>query len=202
MGQRLNIEIVKNGEVLANSYYHWDAFSNVAINLAIKIINNFDYIKKHNVEDYIENKDLLFAIRLLEETGAGISNIDNARRLLKDKTNNLKLKKCEGRNEGIIGITKEDIEETRYWEEGRVSIDIEKKTIDFNVIDEYTAEEFKENYDEEEIKEMNPKEIYISFKDIPFEDIFGLKAFIDKSNYKQEYCFYNNKDNKYIILIQ
>ena len=202
MGQRLNIEIVKSGEVLANSYYHWDGFSNVGINLAIKIINNFDYIKKYKVEDYIENKDLLFAIRLLEETGAGISNIDNARRLLDDKTNNLKLKKCEGRNEGIIGIAKEDIEETRYWEEGRVSIDIEKKIIDFNVINEYTEKEFKEYYDKEEIKELNIKEINRDFKNISFEDIFELKAFIDKSNYKQEYCFYNNKDNKYIILIQ
>jgi hypothetical protein len=28
MGQRLNIEIVKNGDVLANSYYHWSGFSN------------------------------------------------------------------------------------------------------------------------------------------------------------------------------
>lgn len=202
MGQRLNIEIVKNEEVLANSYYHWDGFSNVAINLAIKIINNFDYIKKHNVEDYIENKDLLFAIRLLEETGAGISNIDNARRLLKDKTNNLKLKKCEGRNEGIIGITKEDIEETRYWEEGRVSIDIEKKSIDFNVMNEYTEKEFKEDYDEEEIKGLNIKEINRDFKNIPFEGIFELKAFIDKSNYNEQYCFYNKKDNKYIFLIQ
>lgn len=202
MGQRLNIEIVKSGEVLANSYYHWDGFSNVGINLAIKIINNFDYIKKYKVEDYIENKDLLFAIRLLEETGAGISNIDNARRLLDDKTNNLKLKKCEGRNEGIIGIAKEDIEETRYWEEGRVSIDIEKKIIDFNVINEYTEKEFKEYYDKEEIKELNIKEINRDFKNIPFEDIFELKAFIDKSNYNEQYCFYNKKDNKYIFLIQ
>ena len=39
MGQRLNIEIVKNGEVLANSYYHWSGFSNSSIDLAIRIIN-------------------------------------------------------------------------------------------------------------------------------------------------------------------
>lgn len=202
MGQRLNIEIVKNGEVLANSYYHWSGFSDCAINLAIQIINNFEYIKKHKVEKYIENQDLLFAIRLLEETGAGIENTNRARRLLKDETDNLKIKECEGRNEGIIGITKEDIEETRYWEEGRISIDIEKKTIDFNVMHEYTIEEFKEDYDEEDIKEMNIKEINRNFKNIPFEDAFELKAFIDKSNYNDEYHFYNKKDNKYIFLIQ
>lgn len=202
MGQRLNIEILKNGKILANSYYHWSGFSNCAVNLAIQIINNFNYIKKYKVEEYIKNQDLLFAIRLLEETGAGVNDIEKTRELLEDQTMNLKLKLRRDRNEGIIGITKEDIEETRYWEEGRVSIDIEKKTVDFNVINEYMPEEFKEDYNDEEIKEMNIKEINRNFENIPFEDIFELKAFIDKSNYRDEYCFYNNKNNKYIFLIQ
>lgn len=202
MGQRLNIEILKSGEVLANSYYHWSGFSNSAVNLAIQIINNFDYIKKYKVEEYIKSQDLLFAIRLLEETGAGVNDIEKTRKSLEDQTMNLKLKPCINRNEGIIGITKEDIEETKYWEEGRLTIDIEKKTVDFDVIREYTLEELKENYDEEEIKELDIKEINKNFKNIPFEDIFELKAFIDKSNYKEEYCFYNKKDNKYIFLIQ
>ena len=202
MGQRLNIEILKNGEVLANSYYHWSGFSNSAINLTIQIINNFEYIKKYRVEEYIKNQSLLFAIRLLEETGAGVCSIKETKETLEDQTMNLKLQLCKDRNEGIIGITKKDIEETRYWEEGRVSIDIEKKTIDFNVIREYTLEELKKDYDEEEIKEMNIKEINRNFKNIPFEDIFELKAFIDKSNYNGEYCFYNKKDDKYIFLIQ
>ena len=201
MGQRLNIEIVKNGEILANSYYHWSGFSNSAINLTIEIINNFEYIKKYRVEEYIKKQDLLFAIRLLEETAAGVNDIEKIRKILEDKTMNLKLKPCKNRNEGIIGVTKEDIEETRYWEEGRVSIDVEKKTIDFNVMNEYTIEQFREDYDEEDIKEMNIKEINRNFKNIPFEDVFELKAFIDKSNYNKEYLFHNKKDDKYIILI-
>lgn len=45
MGQRLNIEIVKNGEVLANSYYHWSGFSDCAVNLTEKIIKDYDYVK-------------------------------------------------------------------------------------------------------------------------------------------------------------
>lgn len=201
MGQRLNIEIVKNGRVLANSYYHWSGFSNSAINLVIRIIQNYEYIKKYNVEKYIKNQDLLLAIRLLEETGAGLNNTDIARNILKDETMNLKLKECQGRNEGIIGITQEDIEETRAWEEGRVSIDIENKKIDFDVIEEYTLEELKNDYDEE-IKELNIKKIDKNFKNISFEDIFELKAFIDKANYKKEYYFYNKNNNKYVFLIQ
>lgn len=203
MGQRLNIEIVKNGRVLANSYYHWSGFSNSAINLVIQIIQNYEYIKKYNVEKYIKNQDLLLAIRLLEETGAGLNNTDIARNILKDETMNLKLKECQGRNEGIIGIIQEDIEETRAWEEGRVSIDIENKKIDFDVIEEYTLEELKNDYyDEEEMKELNIKKIDKNFKNISFEDIFELKAFIDKANYKKEYYFYNKNNNKYVFLIQ
>lgn len=202
MGQRLNIEIVKNGRVLANSYYHWSGFSNSAINLVIQIIQNYEYIKKYNVEKYIKNQDLLLAIRLLEETGAGLNNTDIARNILKDETMNLKLKECQGRNEGIIGITQGDIEKTRVWEEGRVSIDIENKKIDFDVIEEYTLEELKNDYDEEEIKELNIKKIDKNFKNISFEDIFELKAFIDKANYKKEYYFYNKNNNKYVFLIQ
>ena len=202
MGQRLNIEIVKNGKVLANSYYHWGGFSNLAVNLAIQIIREHEYIQKYMVEKYIKNKDLLFAIRLLENTGAGLNNINATRKILKDETMNLKLRECQGRDEGIIGITQKDIEETRYWEEGRVSIDIENKIIDFDVIREYTLKELKDDYDEEEIKELNIKEIDRNYKNIQFEDIFELKAFIDKSVYKEQYYFYNKNNNKYVFLIQ
>ena len=201
MGQRLNIEIVKNGKVLANSYYHWSGYSNSAVNMVVQIIQEYEYIKKYKVEKYIKNQDLLLAIRLLEETGAGLNDIDMTRNILKDETMNLKLKKCQGRDEGIIGITQKDIEETRYWEEGRISIDIENKKIDFGVINEYTEEELNYDYDEK-IKELNIKKIDINFKNISFEDIFELKTFIDKANYKEEYYFYNKNNNKYVFLIQ
>lgn len=36
MGQRLNIEIWKDGKVLANAYYHWSAYSVCAVDLARK----------------------------------------------------------------------------------------------------------------------------------------------------------------------
>ncbi|MBR6688789.1 MAG: hypothetical protein IKL68_02095 [Clostridia bacterium] len=102
MGQRLNIEIVKNGGVLANSYYHWSGYSNSAVDLTIKIIEAFDYVKRCKVEEYIKNQDLLFAIRLLETTGAGLNDIEGTRKVLEDQTMNLKLQPCKDRNEGII----------------------------------------------------------------------------------------------------
>lgn len=102
----------------------------------------------------------------------------------------------------LYGITKNEIEETRYWEEGRVTIDIEKKTIDFEVINKYTLEELNKNYDEEERNELDIKEIDRNFENIPFEDVFELKAFIDKANYNEQYYFHNTNNDKYIFLIQ
>lgn len=202
MGQRLNIEIVKNGKILANSYYHWDGYSDCSINHAVKIIQDFNYIKRCKVESYIENQDLLFAIRLLEDTGAGFDYIEKSRKFLKDSTNHLKLAKCVGRNEGIIAIEEKDIEETRRWEEGRLTIDIEKKTVNFNVLHKYTKEQLKESFDEDEIKELKIKEINMNFENVPFEEIFDLKAFIDKANYSEQYYFFNKYNNEYVFLIQ
>lgn len=95
----------------------------------------------------------------------------------------------------LYGITKEAIQETRDWEEGRITIDIEKKTFDFDVLHKYTIEEFKEYCEDEKVKEINR-----TFNNIQFEDVFELKAFIDKANYNDEYYFNNN--GEYISLIQ
>lgn len=67
------------------------------------------------------------------------------------------------------------------------------------MLHEYVLEELKEDYEDEE---LNFQEINKDFKNIPFEDVFELKAFIDKSNYNDQYLFHNIKDNKYIGLVQ
>lgn len=100
MGQRLNIEIKKKDKVLANCYYHWSGFSNSAVNLALDIIKNFEYIDKFETKDPTNNKDLLFAIKLLEKTGAGVNEIEATRELLGNE--HLKLQPCKSRNDGII----------------------------------------------------------------------------------------------------
>lgn len=62
MGQRLNIEIVKDKKVLANCYYHWSGYSNSAVNLAIQIIERFEYIRKYKVEKYIKKQEQVLMI--------------------------------------------------------------------------------------------------------------------------------------------
>ncbi|MCI8699721.1 MAG: hypothetical protein HFJ47_00055 [Clostridia bacterium] len=199
MGQRLNIEIKNKEKVLANCYYHWSGFANSAVNLTIEIIRNFEYIRKYETQN-VKNKELLFAIRLLEETGAGTqkSEIDNTIKEIGLIDENIKLKESKGRNEGIIEISEEGMKENRYWEEARVTIDIENKTVNFNAIREIEKEE-KQEYEDDGTKFVD---INIDFKNIKFEDIFNLKAFIDKSCYEEQYYFKNKFDDKYIHLIQ
>ena len=98
----------------------------------------------------------------------------------------------------LFGVTEKQIQNTRDWEEGRITIDIENKTIDFDVLYYPDIEELKEDYgDKLKIQEINR-----DFKNIPFEDVFDLNAFIDKAVYNRQYYFHNAKDNKYIGLVQ
>ena len=189
MGQRLNIEIVSNGELLANSYYHWSGYSNTAIIMTEEIIEAYKRTK-----DY--NKGLLFAIRLLETTGAGVVDREKIREIL--KMPNVGLQKSEGRNEGIIDIEPEEMQKNRAWEEGRVTIDIAKETFDFDVLEYRTEEDVCEccENDEEEIHETD-----IKLKEIPFENVFEIEAFIKKADYKDEYIFHSTVTNKYFSFI-
>lgn len=198
MGERLNIEVVKGNKLLANSYYHWSGYSNCAVNLTIEIVESFEYIKKYKV-DNVKNKDILLAIRLLEATGAGTneSQISNTIKTIGLIDTNVEIKKCKGRDEGIIEISEEGMNENRSWEESRVTIDIENQKINFEAYQEIDEED-KKYYEEEAVEFKN---INVDFNNIKFEDIFDLKAFIDKNYYNSQYFFKNEFDNKYISLI-
>lgn len=154
MGQRLNIEIrrKKDNKILANSYYHWSAYTYSSLKLAEEIVENiYDIIRNDKTSDEVK------AIQLLQTTGAG---------LLEDEYNKLNeedKKYCSlatNRNLGLISFTDEGMEETRKWEEGRLIIDIDfddkdydfygnKNLVDFEVYFQIDEEEVNESYEEE-----------------------------------------------------
>lgn len=167
MGQRLNMEIKIGNETLANSYYHWSGYSSSSCEIALKVI---DYMEEHPQTTEL-NK--LYAIRLLEHTGAGLTdfaptdeekeqakkfydpkyyeewvNKPSEIRTAQELFPNEKFAECFGRNEGLLAITKYGMEETRKWEEARVTIDIVSKTIDFDVYWVYNKDDYDEKADE------------------------------------------------------
>ena len=171
MGQRLNVEIVSNGKLLANAYYHWDAYTVISLRRTEDVLNKLNEIKE-SVKD-----DLDLAIKLLESTGAGISAIERYYILADPELSKyLPINDCVGRNEGIISITKKSMLNTRNWEKGRVTIDICKRTILFRVYWELTKEESsKYSFYYPEDYEQLPTMDYDLEKEIPFDKFEELK---------------------------
>ncbi|MBQ6631453.1 MAG: hypothetical protein IJH55_04875 [Romboutsia sp.] len=189
MGQRLNIEIRrrKDNKVLANSYYHWSAYTSSSLHLAEEIIENiYEVIRKEKVSDEIK------AIQLLQTTGAGLMEDEY------NKLNEEDKKYCSlatNRNLGLISFTDEGMEETRSWEEGRLTIDIDfddkdydfygnKNLVDFEVYFQIDEEEINESY-EEEIKSgkldlNNLTEFEFSLEEMTLNDIRLFMSKLDE----------------------
>lgn len=171
MGQRLNVEIVSNGKLLANAYYHWDAYTGISLQRTDDILNKLNEIKE-SVKD-----DLDLAIRLLESTGAGINDVER-RYILADPelSKYLPINECISRNDGILAITQKSIQINRSWEEGRVTIDIGKRTVVFRVYLELTKEEYlDDSFPGPEYYEQLPTIDYDLEKEIPFDKFEELK---------------------------
>ena len=154
MGQRLNIEIArkKDNKILANSYYHWSAYTYSSLKLANEIIENiYDVIRNNKVSDEIK------AIQLLQTTGAGLLEQEYNTLNEEDK------KYCSlatNRNLGLISFTEKGMGKTRAWEESRLTITIDfdnkeydfvgdRNRVDFEVYLPISREEIEEYYREE-----------------------------------------------------
>lgn len=136
MGQILNIEIVdRSGEkALANAYYHWGAYSGSAAEYAQDMIHSpeWDQLMK---EPTVEN-----AVKLLLLTGAGFDETEiteiKAKHLLPDEL----LVPTRGRNEGIISVTEQGIEETQMYAEGTMYIFTDTQCIDISGVFNYIGD--------------------------------------------------------------
>ena len=154
MGQRLNIEIrrKKDNKVLANSYYHWSAYTYPSLELADEIMENiYGVIINDKVSDEIK------AIQLLQTTGAGLLEQEYNALNEEDK------KYCSlatNRDLGLISFTEKGMEKTRAWEESRLTITIDfdnkeydfvgdRNRVDFEVYLPISREEIEEYYREE-----------------------------------------------------
>ena len=138
MGQRLNIEVHYDGELVANAYYHWSAYTSSSLNLLGKVIEAY--------QNRTEINKLKVAVEILQATGAGI-NEEERQNIAKDKTgrfNNISFQECENRNTGLLSVTEHGMEETRKWEEGRVTVDISTEEFTFDVMNIMVNADFED----------------------------------------------------------
>lgn len=152
MGQRLNIQFENNTGVLANAYYHWSGYTSSAMLLTNKIISS-DLIDDTSISNKIK------AVKLLELTGAGLTRDE-----FNDDFPSHLYKESKGRNEGLIAISKEGIEETQSWEEARVTINLDTNKINFRVYWESNSDD----YDPEDIA----KQVEVTYdSELNYEDV-------------------------------
>ena len=187
MGQRLNIEIHNNGELLANCYYHWSAYTDSALELATDALDAL----YGELCEKLENPKQK-AIVMLYATGAGMQDKNElllAKNIMKGVDNWEFPDKFEpNRNDGLINITKEGMQETRDWEEGRVVIDIGREVIDFNVM--FTCDE--DELEEEEVKSIEDLNYYT--REVPFRDWDSFKDDLENIG-----CYFKDLDNDCIM---
>jgi len=156
LGQRLVLNIRNNEEIIANGYYHWSGYSTSSAETALKAFMRIG----NQIKDPV-----IKAIRMLEATGAG--STDSVKEILKEMYPNNRFKTVIDRNTGLIEVTKKGIEESLFWSEGNIYIDIDKKTIIFevlweldkedidNVMEDITTLPTMENYSMEDAMSLN-----------------------------------------------
>jgi len=140
VGQRLNIEVCYDGDLIANAYYHWSAFTTSSLNILEEVIDAY----KHRTEI----SSLKVAVQILQATGAGV-NDEEKERITADTTGKfqgISFQDCINRNEGLLAVTEQGMEETRKWEEGRITVDIGTEEFIFDVMWRMGNEEFDECY--------------------------------------------------------
>lgn len=181
MGQRLNIEIV-NGEIsLANCYYHWSAYTHSALCLTKKVI-----------EAYYDSEAIVglkMAVDLLEATGGGVNEVEREEiQKQPDKFGHLKFKDCVNRNGGLLAVTESGKEETRKWEEGRVTIDLDTETFCFDVLSYDTIEDYTEycdeSFNEDDFEKLT--ECPFDLCKVPFDKVDDLIDFVENNECARE----------------
>ena len=198
MGQRLNVEIRrrKDNKVLANSYYHWSAYTRPSLEIAKEVLDQISELDKLN--DFTDEEK---AVKLLQFIGGGLVQEDYDK-LDEDKKKYFAV--GTNRNNGLISMTEESMENTRSWEEGRITIDIDfdklssfdikdgkfvnnqlEHYVDFEVYFPIDKETYKEWYDEE-LKDEDIIELDIkSIENMNYNDILKfLSRITDMENNK------------------
>lgn len=178
MGQCLNIEIMSGEKTLANAYYHWSAYTASAAELT-KII----------LETPVDEEEPLIwqAIHLLETTGAGVPGYERDSILQNEMLSEAEvnhLQPCIDRNRGLIAITEEGMRDTKVWEEGRVTIHLDSKTVDFNVFFYFDPVEFEKEYE----RKVETLPVFDQQTEaIPFDEFHTFYDWATKKESMQDY---------------
>ena len=166
MEQRLNIQIEANDtdtyetKVLANCYYHWSGHTSSAMELVKVIVDSGIY--NLDTLDPVEK-----AIRLLEETGAGLA-IDE----LTDTYNEPKYKVATSRNNGLIAISETGTNRVIELQESIVTINLTTGSINMSDMFYDETDEFSKEVLETKLKNLYELKANLNSSFDTFPDLY------------------------------
>lgn len=213
MGQRLDIEIIKNNKVVGNCYYHWGAYTASALELSKGIIESYNAIEDKNIPDEViavmsfsnaKNLNIDKNTFELVEQYPGLS--EESLKYMKEKYPEHEWKVYVDRNAGIIGVTEDDMNFISSLAEGIVMIDLDSKTVDAsNMLVVFAEESFIEDWDISEdqldadgklIRDEYRELEYSELGAIPFDEIDNALAIIDGVS-----CLISKNDTENIYIV-
>lgn len=190
MGQRLNIQIQRGETILANAYYHWSAYTESSLEL-LKMIH-----EKWEKLSTIEN-DVIRAVRLLESTGAGLTDKESAYSSILGE-GFLPWRIADNRNNGLIAVSPEGIAETNDWAEGGAIIDLDDAMVSFDVFYAYDdRKHILSEYEEDEIADLPELDFQLDMSSFKLEHAGRIASTLDLSG---QFVF-KTKEEKYFSII-
>ena len=208
MGQRLNIEIYHGGERIANAYYHWSAYTISAAELTKTVV---DYLldEGYNSDVCSDTDNIRWAIRALESTGAGLT--DGEKKYITEEIPELDASSfadAADRNRGLISVSEDGMEETQRWMEECVTIYLDDRLVDFEVLFGYDSiteatEFWREDVAQELMKDINllPR-IDCNFENISFEDFDAVAEQLSEIAGTAHGLAYNTNSERFIEIIR
>lgn len=187
MGQRLVVNIVKGKHIIANCYFHWSGYTETAIEITKQVIANVQGIP--NIKNKTPLDIAIEAFKLYGyNTGLDKNEVDYIASEYPDVDVN-SIPYNNDRNEGIISIKPDGIQDSLSAGEMIVDINIDNDT----VLAEYLYPDDSDEYGEDvmECNELtfNPKEPF-AFDDI---DVVGGEILGDDGSVKGGAYLYEGK---------
>lgn len=177
MGQRLVVTVNVKGEDIAKLYYHWSAYSISALAQTRDILNCL-------LDNDNEIEDLrLRLIRFVESEGGCIRGGGDSREFaaIQAMYPNEVFKTEGSRNDGLIALTEEGMDDLEGWSEGSVTIYLDDGIVWNSVFDMETIDEFNEWRGEDNSIEYFP-ELDIDLEEIPFDKLDEVIDALDNLN--------------------
>ena len=177
MGQRLVVTVNIKGEDIAKLYYHWSAYSISALAQTREIVNCL-------LDSDNEIEDLrLRLIRFAESEGGCIQGCGDSKEFaaIQAMYPNEVFKTEGSRNDGLIALTEEGMNDLESWSEGSVTIYLDDGTVWNSVFDMETIDEYNEWFEEDRSLEDFP-ELDIDLEEIPFDKLDEVIDALDNLN--------------------